>query len=106
MRYFIIFLASVLTFGCTTYSTIDLNGKWELIEIKGYFRKDQIDKSDSLTAEYLIGTFGGSFGTYGNNGDNFIIKYFETNKNHTEHSTWTLNNEQDELISEFRSNCK
>jgi hypothetical protein len=78
----------------------------ELEEIKGYFRKDEIDKSDSLSAEYLIGTFGGSFGTYGDDGNNFIVNYFETNKNYSESSTWRRNNTQEEIIRDFRLNCK
>ncbi|WP_421976996.1 DUF6843 domain-containing protein [Roseivirga seohaensis] len=80
------------------------NGK--LVKIRGYFSKDEIDKSDSLSAEHLVGVFGGSFGTYGNDGNNFLIKYFETNKNYSERSTWKQNNTQDEFIRDFKLNCK
>ena len=78
----------------------------QLVKIKGYFSKEEIDKSDSLSKEHLIGTFGGSFGTYGNSEENFITKYFETNKTYSEGSNQIQNNMQDQLIGDFRSDCK
>ena len=78
----------------------------QLVEIESKFWATKEDEKDTIGVEKIIGVYGGSYGSFGDNKTNFIEKYVETNKVYDDKTKWRMNKRQDEILDSLRTDCK
>ena len=78
----------------------------ELIELESKYWRTKNEEKDTIDIEKIIGVYGGSYGSYGDDESNLIEMYVEINRVYDDKEQWTINKKQDEILDSLRTDCK